>query len=198
MTAELPPFFSAESIAACESARANDSGVEITSGAMTDLFTDPGSGHAEASAAVVTRVVNEPSFQFSARVHAGLRSTFDAGALLVRADESHWAKLCLEQSVDGAPTAVSVVTRGLSDDANGWTLPGADAWMRISRDAETFAFHVSTDKASWELLRIFSLPTHGPVEIGVVAQSPMGEGCHVRFSDLTLHPHGLTDPRSGE
>ncbi|MFW2512816.1 DUF1349 domain-containing protein [Demequina sp. SO4-13] len=197
MTTELPPFFSAESIAACESAHAHGAGVEMTSGAATDLFTDPGNGHAEASAAVLTRAVNGPSFQFSARVQPGLRSTFDAGALLVRTDDSHWAKLCLEQAVDGAPTAVSVVTRHLSDDANGWSLPGADAWMRISRDGETFAFHVSTDGAVWKLLRIFSLPAHGSVEIGVVAQSPMGEGCSVEFTELTLHPHALSDPRSG-
>lgn len=198
MTTPDTPVFPLETIQNCPLAAVRDDAVELTSGPSTDLFVDPRTGHHEASATVLTRTVAERHFQFSARVRPSLRSTFDAGVLLVRCDDVHWAKLCLEQAVNGAPTAVSVVTRGLSDDANGWGLPAADAWLRISRDGDTFAFHVSTDGVAWDLLRIFSLPALVPVEIGLVAQSPTGAGCTVRFSDVALVPNALSDPRSGD
>lgn len=163
----------------------------------SDLFVEPGTGRREASASVLTRRVDDRAFQFSARVRPNLSGTFDAGALLVRCDADHWAKLCLEQATSGAPTAVSVVTRRVSDDANGWVLPGPDAWLRISRSGEAFAFHVSTDGLSWNLLRVFSLPAPGAVELGLVAQAPVGDGCTVRFSDFKYVPEPLEDPRSG-
>jgi hypothetical protein len=57
-------------------------------------------------------------FQFSARVTVGFESAFDAGVLLLWLDERRWAKLCFEFSPAGEPMIVSVVCRGVSDDAN--------------------------------------------------------------------------------
>ena len=171
--------------------------VVLSAGPGSDLFVEPGTGRREASASVLTRRVDDRAFQFSARVRPDLRATFDAGALLVRCDADHWGKLCLEQATSGAPTAVSVVTRHVSDDANGWALPGPDAWLRISRHDEAFAFHVSTDGQLWNLLRVFSLPAPSVVEVGLVAQAPVGDGCTVTFSDLKYVPEPLEDPRSG-
>jgi len=171
--------------------------VVLSASAGSDLFVEPGTGRREASASVLTRRVDDRAFQFAARVRPDLRATFDAGALLVRCDADHWGKLCLEQATSGAPTAVSVVTRHVSDDANGWVLPGPDAWLRISRNDEAFAFHVSADGRSWDLLRVFSLPAPGAVEVGLVAQAPVGDGCTVKFSDVTYLPESLKDPRSG-
>lgn len=198
MTVEQEPLFPADSVNASGVTGACADTVEVSAGPSTDLFVDPGTGHVEASASVRARVVEDRAFQFEAYVQPALRSSFDAGALLVRCDENEWAKLCLEQATSGAPTAVSVVTRGLSDDANGWVLPGPRAWLRISRDGETFAFHISTDGSTWDLLRIFSLPAPGPVEIGLVAQSPTGDGCTVSFSALAYVPEALKDPRGGD
>lgn len=178
-----------------EVASAHD--IELTAGPSTDLFTDPRDGTAVVSATTVTRIVSESAFKFSALVSPLLASRFDAGALLVRRDAEHWAKVCLEQSVDGTPTAVSVVTRTLSDDANGWDLPEPAAWFRVSRDGEAYAFHVSGDGQSWKLLRLFALPGEGPVELGFVAQSPVGDGCRVTFSELSYVLAGMGDPRSG-
>lgn len=169
----------------------------LSAGPGSDLFVEPGTGRRETSATVLTRRVEDREFQFSARVRPDLQATFDAGALLVRCDADHWAKLCLEQATSGAPTAVSVVTRHVSDDANGWVLPRSDAYLRISRNGEAFAFHVSTDGQAWDLLRVFSLPAPGAVDVGLVVQAPVGNGCTVRFTDVAYVPEPLEDPRSG-
>lgn len=198
MTVEQDAFFSPATAGRGIAAVDRGDRLELSAASSSDYFVDPASGHEEASATVLARTVDDRAFQLSVRVRPALRATFDAGALMVRCDPDHWAKVCLEQAVSGAPTAVSVVTRGRSDDANGWVLPGPDARLRISRDGEVFAFHVSTDGMTWDLLRIFSLPAPGPVEVALVAQSPMGEGCTVTFSDTVFVPRALADPRSAD
>lgn len=194
MTVDGATFFPIDEVPGAE--LADDGAVVLTSGPGTDLFVDPSGDSRLDTATVLTRTVEDPAFQFSARVRPGLEATFDGGVLFVRADADHWAKLCLERSTAGEPTAVSVVTRVLSDDANGWVLPGPDAWLRISRDARTFALHVSVDGTEWDLVRYFSLPAPGSVEVGLLSQSPTGEGCRVVFSDLRYVPEALEDPRS--
>ena len=41
-------------------------------------------------------------------------------------------KLCFEHSPDRQPMIVSVVTRGVSDDANAFAVDGQTAWLRVS------------------------------------------------------------------
>ena len=197
MTANPHHPFSPEAIQESGAARVIDGAIELTAGPVSDLFFEPGTGRMETSAAIVGTVVDDLQFQFSARVSADLRATFDGGVLLVRPDSSHWGKICLEQDPKGVPTAVSVVTREVSDDANGWPLGGTEAWLRISRDYETFAFHVSANGVTWDLLRLFSLPASGPVEVGLLSQSPTGQGCVSRFSDIAYTPTALADNRDG-
>ena len=197
MTTSLGTLFPDNAVQALGGTRHDDGRIELPSAPRSDLFFDPKSGHREASATELVGRVEEQEFQLSARVTPELATTFDAGVLVVRVDEDHWGKLCLEQSPAGAPTAVSVVTRGTSDDANGWVLPGPDAWLRISREGEVFAFHVSNDGVTWDLLRIFHLPAPGAVDVALVAQSPTGEGCAVSFSDVSFVQSALADPRSG-
>ena len=84
-------------------------------------------------------------WQLSARVTVDFRATFDAGVLLLWLDEKHWAKLCFEYNPLGQATAVSVVNRGVSDDANGPVIPGNTLWMRISRVDNVTCFHTSLD-----------------------------------------------------
>lgn len=196
MTADGLPFRLYDERAAAHIGK--DGGVVVAAGPRTDLFVDPGSEVSVTSAPAVVAVVPDAGFQFSARVRASLASTFDAGVLLLRTSPDHWAKLCLEQAISGAPTAVSVVTRGVSDDANGWRLASGEAWLRISRDGAAFSFHVSEDGERWELVRLFSLPAPGAIEVGLLAQSPTGEGCIVHFSEIRYVARPLGDPRSGE
>ena len=59
-------------------------------------------------------------------------ATFDAGVLLLWVDERHWGKLCFEFSPAGEAMVVSVVTRGVSDDANAFMVTGRSVWLRVS------------------------------------------------------------------
>ena len=85
------------------------------------------------NAATLLGVPPDGDFQFSARVTVGFASTYDAGVLLLWVDDRHWGKLCFEFSPAGEPMVVSVVTRGVSDDANAFVVDGRTVWLRVSR-----------------------------------------------------------------
>ena len=174
----------------------------------TDIFIDPGNGSAGADAAVNAESmlnaatllgdVPEGDFQLSARVTAGFAATFDAGVLLLWLDERRWGKLCFEFSPAGEPMVVSVVCRGVSDDANAFTVPGRSVWLRVSRLNRVYAYHASLDGRTWQMIRAFVLDdeTSGD-KIGFEGQSPTGDGCSVTFDEIRFLPKRLADLRDG-
>jgi regulation of enolase protein 1 (concanavalin A-like superfamily) len=166
----------------------------IEAGPRTDFFRSPQGDEPTLNAAAFLGPV-AGDFTLAARVDVPFASTFDAGALMVWGDEARWAKLCFEFSPQREPMVVSVVTRGVSDDANGSVVDGNAVWLRIARVGPTFAFHSSVDGAWWSFSRHFALD--GDVEIGFVAQSPTGEGCVVRFTDVHFEQRTLADLRDG-
>lgn len=117
--------------------------------------------------------------------------------MVVWFDEQHYAKLCFELSPQRAPTVVSVITRGVSDDANGWPITGDEVWLRISRVGAAWALHAGTDGRTWALARHFRLDSDRPAQVGILAQSPLGEGCTVRFDQLAVIEHRLAELRDG-
>ena len=168
--------------------------LRIEAGPQTDLFVDPQGAPARLDAPRLLGRL-DGDLQLSARVSVGFASTFDAGVLLLYAGEPAWAKLCFELSPDGRPMVVSVVTRGLSDDANAFAVEAEEIWLRISRIGAASAFHASHDSRRWELIRHFALGADA--ELGFLAQSPTGEGCSVTFDQITFVQDRLADLRSG-
>jgi regulation of enolase protein 1 (concanavalin A-like superfamily) len=170
--------------------------IAFPAGPRTDLFTDPAGSEPKADAPLL---LGRPSgdFQLQARVSAPLAATFDAAALVLWATPSAWGKLALERSPQGDATIVSVVTRGVSDDANSFTVPEAEAWLRISRSRETIAFHASVDGRWWSLVRIFTFRGAGDAAAGFLVQSPTGEGLRGRFEDIAWQPGPLAELRDG-
>ena len=86
--------------------------------AGTDLFVDP-AGADPGQVPDAGRLVGLPpagDFTLAARVSVEFGSMYDAGVLLLHAAERQWAKLCFEYSPQLRPTAVTVVTRGTSDE----------------------------------------------------------------------------------
>ncbi|MFJ8660447.1 DUF1349 domain-containing protein [Streptomyces sp. NPDC093795] len=165
--------------------------LSVTAAPRTDVFTDPVGGDVRRDAAVALTHPPEGDWQLSARLRVGFRSAWDAGALVVWADDDHWGKLTFEQAHDGVPSVYSVVTRGRSDDALAGPVTGDALWLRISRVGEGFAFHVSEDGGFWRLVRQFDLGGVRAVRVGIVAQSPVGEGCRVDFDAFRLAPTTL-------
>jgi uncharacterized protein len=176
-----------------------DDALTLTSPPRTDLFSDPGGPDRFAAApALLARVQGD--FTLSAHVTAELSSTYDAGVLLLHRDADTWAKLCLERSPQGRPTVVSVVTRGTSDDANGFTVDGGEIWLRVARVGGAYAFHASHDGHFWDLVRYFALDADGSFDtrVGFLAQSPLGEGTTVGFTRIAYARRTLNDLRGGE
>jgi regulation of enolase protein 1 (concanavalin A-like superfamily) len=177
--------------------------VTARAGAHSDIFIDPGADtqlNAESmlNAATLLGVPPDGDFQFSARVTAEFASTYDAGVLLLWIDDRHWGKLCFEYSPDGEPMIVSVVARGVSDDANAFVVDGRAVWLRVSRMDHAFAYHASLDGKTWRMIRFFTIDdTSTPASIGFEAQSPTGDGCVVSFEDIHFTRERLGELRDG-
>jgi regulation of enolase protein 1 (concanavalin A-like superfamily) len=123
-------------------------------------------------------------------------ASFDAGAFMLRTAQASWAKLAYERAPDGRAMAVSVVTRGLSDDANGPVFSQSEIFLRACCTGKALAFHTSTDGRRWDLLRFFSLAER-VTSVDLIAQSPVGAGCRVVFSDLQVSETVPVDLRDG-
>jgi regulation of enolase protein 1 (concanavalin A-like superfamily) len=171
--------------------------VRIAAGPRTDLFVDPATGAATLNAARVIGSPGDGDFQLSVRVDVAFADTFDAGALVVWRDDATWAKLLLEYSPERQPMVVSVVTRGLSDDANAVVVEGTAVWLRVSRLGHAYAFHSSLDGQNWDFVRYFSIGPLAGDRIGLLVQSPVGDGCDAAFTDLSFTRTRLADLRSG-
>jgi regulation of enolase protein 1 (concanavalin A-like superfamily) len=177
--------------------------VTVTAAAHSDIFIDPGANsqlNAESmlNAATLLGVPPDGDFQFSARVTVDFGSTFDAGVLLLWIDDRHWGKLCFEYSPDGEPMIVSVVARGVADDANAFVVDGRTVWLRVSRIDRAFAYHASLDGRTWRMIRFFAIDdTATPASIGFEAQSPTGNGCVVTFDDIQFTGQRLHELRDG-
>ncbi len=182
---------------------AGESSLKARATPRSELFVDPQSdGNVDAAKFLgAARALGTPrpgDFQFSARVEADMRSMFDAGVLLLWLDDDHWTKLCFEYSPANEPMVVSVVNRGVCDDANAFVVDGSHVWLRISRVGRAFALHASRDGQQWEFVRVFSLGEVGQdAQIGFLVQSPTGDGCDVRFDDIRFISETLSDLRDG-
>jgi uncharacterized protein len=177
--------------------------IRVTADPHSDIFIDPGAGstlNAESMLNAATLLGGPPTgdFQLSARVTVDFAATFDAGVLLLWIDERHWAKLCFEYSPAREPMVVSVVNRGVADDANAFVVDARSVWLRVSRIDHAFAYHASFDGTTWAMIRLFTIDDpSGPVSIGFEAQSPTGNGCAVTFDDIRFTRERLGDLRDG-
>ena len=174
-----------------------DERLTLSAGPGTDWFRDP-DGPTRLATAPVLRFDAVEDCQLSATVTVDFASTFDAGVLFVHQGEDDYAKLCFERSPHGDNTMVSVVTRGVSDDANGPVIEGNTVQVRVSKYRDVIAFHWSTDGEHWHMLRFFQLRTPtAATSIGFSTQSPTGAGCTATFSNISYVPGTPTDIRDG-
>ncbi len=175
----------------------HESGIlKIHSGPETDMFIDP---QGEYNVLNAPGAVFKPSgyFQLSAKVHVDFKSKYDAGVLILYANDKHWAKLCFEYSPQNEPMVVSVVTRNISDDANCSVINGSTVYLRVSGLGKAYVFHYSLDGNFWHFVRYFQLETDDPVKVGFLSQSPTGEGCVPEFKEIIYVNKKLEDLRNG-
>jgi regulation of enolase protein 1 (concanavalin A-like superfamily) len=196
--AGLPFELAHEGSPPCEVA-ADEGGLTLTAGPRSDIFIDPAQppGYSAPDAGRLLGTPPGGDFTLSARVSPRFAATFDAGVLLVHAGPRRHAKLCYEFSPARVPMVVSVVTRETSDDCNSFGTGGEPVWLRVARTGRAWAFHASLDGARWEMIRHFALDGPGPVRVGLMPQSPVGDGCAVTFECIEFSPGAPADLRDG-
>jgi hypothetical protein len=162
----------------------------------SDYFVDPANGKKILNAPYYCLDVNK-DFTLRAKVSHSFKSVYDACALMVMSDETCWAKLCFELTDLGTHAVVSVVTNGVSDDANGVDIQGDAVYLQIAKKGKLFALHYSLDGNVFKMVRYFSLPVNETFKVGFVAQSPLGEGGNYFFEDINLNYNAINDLRKG-
>jgi uncharacterized protein len=171
-------------------------GVHISAPARTDYFQDP-AGKLRNDSAPYLHMDVTGDFVARALVTHPFRFTYDAGALMVRQDATHWAKLCFEATDFGTHAVVSVVTNGVSDDANGVNYHWPQVWLQMVRMGNLIALHYAPDGEQWNMVRLFSLDLPKTVQVGMVAQCPVGAGTEIDFLHFSLEQHKIEDVRAG-
>jgi len=144
-------------------------------------------------------------WQLSAKVTIHHKYLFDAGTIFIHQGPNDWCKLCFEYSPEEVPVVVSVVTRDISDDANGPPIitnnnnngnnnnNNNSINLRVSKySSSVIAFHYSFDAGKyWTLHRAFSMRGGDPMSVGFLAKAPVGDSCtaiflEVKFTETTL------------
>jgi uncharacterized protein len=169
----------------------------ILSGKQTDWFVDPFDGTIHNTAPMLLFVPTN-DYVFNAKVKVGFKAKWDAGALMVWADEHHWAKLSFELSPAKQPTLVTVVTRGLSDDCHSVPISGNTVYLQIAKSGSAYVFYFSSDGKHWQVLRVFNLGDDLKPRVGFESQSPAGAGTKVVFSKVHYSPKKISNIYNNE
>ena len=171
-------------------------GLRVHAPAESDYFQDP-LGKLSNDWAPYLSLPTEGDFRAQAHVRPAFASSYDAGALMVRCSPTTWAKICYESTDLGTHAVVSVVTNGTSDDANGVNLKTGGVWLQIVRKGDLFAMHYCLDGATWKMVRYFGLAVPPVVQVGLVAQSPIGQGTTVDFTSFCVQKRPIENVRAG-
>ncbi|HIV14247.1 MAG: DUF1349 domain-containing protein [Clostridiales bacterium] len=180
-----------------------DNRIEITAPAKSDFFrgsADERNGAAPMIAENAPFYYTEIDGDFVLKVRVSLefKDTYDSACVMVMKDMGCWAKVCYELTDFGTRAAVSVVTKGDSDDANGCNLEGDAAWLKVCRVGNHFTFHYSTDGERFYMMRYFHLPADPVMKVGLLAQAPTGDGGVRIFENLTIEKRTVENIRAGE
>ncbi len=173
-----------------------EAGIHVAVAAKADYFRDPAGSHVNDNAPFLYANITG-DFIARAHVRPTFASTYDSGVIMARHDEQNWAKVCFEKTDFGTTAVVSVVTRGLSDDANGADLAAPDVWLQMVRSGNVFAMHYAPDGERWRMIRLFNLSVPSTIRVGIVAQCPTGPGTTVDFLSFGLEQRTVKNARAG-
>lgn len=171
-------------------------GIRVTTPAVSDYFQDP-TGVTRKDDAPFLWMSVTGDFVARAHVRPTFQSTYDSGVLMVRQDMLHWAKICFEKTDFGTTAAVSVVTNGVSDDANGVDLSVPDVWLQMARVGDVFGLQYALDGIQWRMVRLFKLPVLPTVQLGIVAQCPVGPSASIDFLSFSIEQRTVQNVRAG-
>lgn len=163
----------------------------------SDYFVNPENDDVIGNAPFLYREVTG-DFTAVAKVSHGFVSTYDACVLLAYDNERKWAKACFEFTDIGTKAVVTVMTNGRSDDANSVNVDDEYVWLKLSRKNDVFAVHYSFGGEKYMMARITNIPMNKTIKVGMVAQSPCGEGGDRIFEHFEIKQITLNNIRAGK
>ncbi|HHX44699.1 MAG TPA: DUF1349 domain-containing protein [Chloroflexi bacterium] len=179
-----------------------EGGLRVAAPANSDAFRDP-TGATPVDSAPFLWLPVEGDFVARALVRPTFQSTYDSGCLMVRHNDGLWAKICYERTDFGTEAIVSVVTDGISDDANGVDLTVPEVWLQIARVGGCFGLHYAlpdgqaVPTTGWHMVRYFGLDLPASTRVGIVAQCPSGPGSTIVFRHFSVEQRTVANLRAG-
>lgn len=178
--------------------QAENSRLIMKASEKTDYFNEPdGSKNYGNAPVLLTKVDNQKPFTFTVKISPTWQETYDAGALYVFLNEKRWFKFAFERDERKLRRMVTVRTTETSDDNNHDVVDSTSVYMKMSSDTKNIGFYYSTDKANWQLVRLFRNEYPAEAWLGISSQSPMGKGNQTIFEDCSLTQTHIKDFRMG-
>ena len=164
----------------------------------SDFFNNPENHEVTASGHFLF-TERSKDFVATAQVKPNFSATWNACALMLHIDSTHWIKFGFENSDATGKSIVSVVTKGTSDDSNGAILNDRESiWLRIIKKGAIYAMHWSTDGQQYHMARLSAMPEAPAVKIGIEAQCPVGEPATHEILYFSMEEKTVADLRKGE
>lgn len=173
--------------------------IELTAGAETDFFTEPGQPpYDKANAPLLLRTVdNTKPFTFSFKTTPVHSVKYDAGMAFIYVDDHHWLKFAFEADERMKTRMVTVKTKDFSDDNNHDIVPSQSAYLKISSDTKVVGFYYAVDGKDWQLVRVFKNEYPPKIKVGIGTQSPAGKGNKSVFEEFQFSETSVKDFRMG-
>ncbi len=176
-----------------------DSGtIEIVAEKETDFFNNPEDGSVTSTAPILYKEMMG-DFVATTLVQPDFSSLWNATALMVYIDNNNWIKFAFENSDATGKSIVSVVTKNVSDDANGAILRDHDqVWLKLIRKDNIYSMLWSSDGTTYNMARLTSMPKVDSIKIGIEVQCPVGESATHYIHYFNLEETSVKDLRKGE
>ena len=164
----------------------------------TDFFNNPADSTITSTAPLLYTQI-KGDFVATALVKPDFSSLWNAVALMVHIDDNNWIKFAFENSDATGPSIVSVVTKEVSDDANGVILKDQDQlWLKLIRKGNAYSMLWSKDGNAFKMARLSTLPYVDSIKIGLEVQSPVGESATHEIKYFGVEQRTVEDLRKGE
>lgn len=125
-------------------------------------------------------------FEVKVKISGAYRTRFDQAGLMLRIDRENYIKAGIE-FVDGKYNLSTVVTHRTSD----WSVIALEqavphVWIKAVRRLDAVEIFYSFDDREYRLMRNAWFQDNTPVQVGVMAASPDGEGFDALFEDFKV------------
>lgn len=125
-------------------------------------------------------------FEAKVKISGDYKVRFDQAGLMIRIDKENWLKAGIE-FVDGKFNLSAVVTHHTSD----WSVitldrPVDSVWIKAVRRLDAIEVFYSFDDKQYTMMRNCWMQDNTPVQVGLAAACPDGEGFKARFDNFQV------------